>query len=190
MTNRALFAGISEAFQSDAKADFTLRIAPVSVELAPGIIVKTIGYNGTVPGPLLRMREGVSATVEVVNDTDAEELVHWHGLSVPSEVDGASEEGTPTVPAHGRRRYTFVPKPSGTRWYHTHNMAGTDLTRGMYSGQFVFLYVEPKTEPGKYGREVFLAIHELEPSTGIHIGPPDNGLEGSYHIASFNVMIQ
>ncbi len=186
MTNRALFAGISEAFQSDAKADFTLRIAPVSVELAPGIIVKTIGYNGTVPGPLLRMREGVSATVEVVNDTDAEELVHWHGLSVPSEVDGASEEGTPTVPAHGRRRYTFVPKPSGTRWYHTHNMAGTDLTRGMYSGQFGFLYVEPKSEPGNYDREVFLAIHQWEPSTAIHMGPPNNGLEVSYQFASFN----
>jgi multicopper oxidase len=130
---RALFPNIVAATEGVAKADFTLRIAPVSVELAPGKTVKTIGYNGTVPGPILRMREGVATTVDVLNDTDAEELVHWHGLMVPAEVDGAAEEGTPPVPAHGRQRYTFIPKPAGTRWYHTHNIAGSDLTRGMYS---------------------------------------------------------
>lgn len=80
---RALFSSIADANQGVSKADFTLRIAPVSVELAPGKTVKTIGYNGTVPGPILRMREGVATTVDVINDTDAEELVHWHGLMVP-----------------------------------------------------------------------------------------------------------
>jgi FtsP/CotA-like multicopper oxidase with cupredoxin domain len=186
MGSRALFPNLSGAAQSAAKADFTLRIAPVSVELAPGKIVKTVGYNGTVPGPLLRMREGISTTVDVFNDTDTEELVHWHGLMVPSEVDGAAEEGTPPVPAHGQHRYTFVPKPSGTRLYHTHTAAGADLTKGMYSGQFGFLYIEPKSEPGNYDREVFLAIHQWEPSTAIHMGPPNNGLEVSYQYATFN----
>jgi len=95
--------------------------------------------------------------------TQTEELVHWHGLMVPSEVDGAAEEGTPPVPAHGQRRYTFVPKPSGTRLYHTHNAAGADLTKGMYSGQFGFLYIEPKSEPGNYDREAFLTLKEFEP---------------------------
>ena len=180
-----LSAGAFEAPQA-SKADFTLRIAPVSVELAPGKVVKTIGYNGTVPGPLLRVREGVPTTVEVFNDTDTAETVHWHGLKIPSDVDGAVEEGTPPVPAHGHRRYTFTPTPSGTRWYHTHNTAGTDLTRGMYSGQFGFLYIEPKSETGNYDREVFLAIHQWEPSTAIHMGPPNNGLEVSYQYATFN----
>jgi FtsP/CotA-like multicopper oxidase with cupredoxin domain len=183
---RALFPNIAAASQAVAKADFTLRIAPVSVELAPGKIVKTIGYNGSVPGPILRMREGTATTVDVFNDSDTEELVHWHGLMVPAEVDGAAEEGTPPVPAHGHKRYTFIPKPAGTRWYHTHNIAGTDLTRGMYSGQFGFLYIEPKSDPGNYDREVFLAIHQWEPSTAIHMGPPNNGLEVSYQYASFN----
>ena len=168
-----------------AKAAFTIRIAPVTVELASGIVVKTTGYNGTAPGPLLRMREGVSTTVDVLNGTDSEELVHWHGQLVSSEVDGSAEEGTPSVPAHGQRRYTFVPRPAGTRWYHTHNSAGPDLTRGMYSGQFGFLYVEPKSEPGRYDREVFLAIHQWEPFT-THMGPPNNGFEIGYKYASFN----
>lgn len=159
---RALRPGVSEIFQP-AKTDFTLHIAPVSVELAPGKVVKATGYNGTVPGPILRMREGVPVTVDVFNDTDAEELVHWHGLKIPSDVDGAAEEGTPSVPAHGHRRYTFTPTPAGTRWYHTHNAAGANLAAGMYSGQFGFLYIEPKSEPANYDREVFLAIHQWEP---------------------------
>ena len=52
----------------------------VQLEIAPGRTVTTVGYNGTVPGPLIRFREGVSATVDIFNDTDAAEYVHWHGL--------------------------------------------------------------------------------------------------------------
>src|SRR5690348_4802606 len=138
---------------SGAKADFTLRIAPVPVELAPTRIVSTIGYNGTSPGPVLRMREGKPVTVDVINDTDAAELVHWHGLFVPSEVDGADEEGTPAVPPMGRRRYQFTPTPAGTRWYHSHAMANGDLHRGSYTGQFGFLMVESGSDAGQYDQE-------------------------------------
>src|SRR6516164_11377380 len=74
------------------KADYTLRIAPVTVELDRSHILSTIGYNGTAPGPVLRMREGKRITVEVINDTDTAELVHWHGLLIPAEVDGTAEE--------------------------------------------------------------------------------------------------
>src|SRR5580704_13054499 len=87
------------------KADTTITIAPVTVELTPKLIFSTIGYNGTAPGPILRMREGVPHIVDVVNDTDVPELVHWHGLLLPPELHGAEEEGTPPVPPHGRRRY-------------------------------------------------------------------------------------
>ncbi len=113
-----------------AKTDFTLQIAPVTVELAPNRILSTIGYNGTSPGPRLRMKEGVPVTVNVVNDTDVPEFVHFHGLLIPSDVDGSEEEGTPAVPPHGSRRYQFTPTPAGTRWYHTHTMSMDDLHRG------------------------------------------------------------
>jgi len=147
----------------NSKADFTLRIAPVTVELTPTRIISTIGYNGTSPGPVLRMREGKRVTVEVINDTDVPELVHWHGLFLPSEVDGAEEENTPMVPPRGRIRYQFTPKPAGTRWYHTHTMAGQDLHRGAYTGQFGFLFVESANNLGNYDQEVFLALREWEP---------------------------
>jgi FtsP/CotA-like multicopper oxidase with cupredoxin domain len=143
-------------------ADFSLRIAPMMVELAPQVVISTIGYNDKIPGPLMRVREGQPVTVDVVNETDVPEYVHWHGLFVPSEVDGAAEEGTPPVPPHGRRRYQFVATPAGCRWYHSHTEAMLDLHRGSYTGQFGFLMIDPANDPGSYDQEVFLALHEWE----------------------------
>jgi FtsP/CotA-like multicopper oxidase with cupredoxin domain len=168
-----------------AKPDVTLRIAPVSVELAPGVVYKTAGYNGKVPGPILRMKEGKRITVDVHNDTDIAELVHWHGQFVSSDVDGSMEEGTPEVPAHGRRQYTFEPGPVGTRWYHTHTPSKGNLDIAAFSGQFGFFYVEPKNEPGNYDQEIFLAAHHWGPSLA-HKGPPNNGWEIAYKNGSIN----
>ncbi|HUE13892.1 MAG TPA: multicopper oxidase domain-containing protein [Planctomycetaceae bacterium] len=146
------------------KADYTLRIGTGLVELAPDHIVSTTLYNGQFPGPLLRFKEGQRVVVEVHNDTDTPELVHWHGQMIPSDVDGAAEEGSPFVPAHGMRRIAFVPKPSGFRFYHTHVVAGGDLNRGTYTGQVGAVYIEPKSNPGAYDREIFLVMKEFAPA--------------------------
>jgi len=156
-------AAVAGPTSHERAADFTLRIAPMTLELAPQVVLSTIGYSNQVPGPLLRMREGQLVAVEVVNETDVPEYVHWHGLFVPSEVDGAEEEGTPPVPPHGRRRYQFVAKPAGSRWYHSHAMAMLDLHRGTYTGQFGFLMIDSGNNPGLYDQEVFLALRDWEP---------------------------
>jgi hypothetical protein len=145
------------------KPDITLRIAPVTVPLTHNHIISTIGYNGTSPGPILRMREGVPVTVDVFNETDVPEYVHWHGLHIPSNVDGVEEEETPAVPPHGSRRYQFTPRPAGTRWYHTHTMAMADLNRSTYTGQFGFLMIDSRRDPGNYDHEIFLALRDWEP---------------------------
>jgi FtsP/CotA-like multicopper oxidase with cupredoxin domain len=149
---------------TQAKADYTLRIATGLVELAPDHIVSTTLYNGQFPGPLLRFKEGQQAIIDIYNDTDTPELVHWHGQMIPSDVDGAAEEGSPNIPAHGMRRISLTPKPSGFRFYHTHVVAGGDLNRGTYTGQVGPVYIEPKNNPGAYDREVFLVMKEFEPS--------------------------
>ena len=82
-------------------ADFSLEIGPVALELAPGHIVNTIGYNGSVPGPMMRVREGQTVSVAVHNLSEASDLVHWHGLRVPAEIDGAMEEGSPMIEPGG-----------------------------------------------------------------------------------------
>jgi FtsP/CotA-like multicopper oxidase with cupredoxin domain len=143
--------------------DYLLRIAPVTVELDRSHILSTTGYNGSAPGPLLRMRAGRRVTVDVVNDTDTAELIHWHGMLIPPEVDGTAEEGSPVVAAHGRRRFELTPGPAGSRWYHSHAMAMEDLHRGAYTGQFGFVYVEGGDNPGQYDQELFLALRDWEP---------------------------
>jgi FtsP/CotA-like multicopper oxidase with cupredoxin domain len=152
----------SEPKANGRAADFTLQIAPMLVELAPQVVISTIGYSNQVPGPLLRVREGQHVTVDVVNDTDVPEYVHWHGLFVPSNMDGAEEEGTPPVPPHGRRRYQFVARPAGSRWYHSHTAAMMDLHRGSYTGQFGFFMIDSANDPGHYDQEVFLALREWQ----------------------------
>jgi len=151
--------------QSDSnRPDYVLRISASPVAIAPKHIVSTITYNGQFPGPLLRFKEGQPATVEVHNDTDTPEQLHWHGQMVSTDVDGAAEEGTPFIPAQGMRRIVFTPRPSGFRFYHTHNRAGADLHAGQYSGQVGPVYIEPKHDSGSYDREVFLILKEFEPS--------------------------
>jgi FtsP/CotA-like multicopper oxidase with cupredoxin domain len=144
-------------------ADVTLRIAPVLVDIAKDHTVSTVGYNGTVPGPLIRLKEGVPVTVDLFNDTDVPELVHWHGQIIPADVDGAAQEKSLIVPARGKLRYRLTPQPSGSRWVHTHVMPGPDTSIGTYTGQFGFVYIEPKSNPGAYDQEIFLATHEWEP---------------------------
>src|SRR5579863_2930757 len=145
-------------------ADYVLHIAATPVEIAPKRIVSTITYNGHFPGPLLRFKEGQPATVEVHNDTDAPEQLHWHGQMVSTDVDGAAEEGTRFIPARGMRRIVFTPRPSGFRFYHTHNRAGADLHAGQYSGQVGPVYIEAKREEGNHDRELFLVLKEFESS--------------------------
>ncbi len=145
------------------KADYTLRIAPVTVELDRSHIISTTGYNGTAPGPVLRMREGRPISVDVINDTDTPEFVHWHGMLIPGEVDGTEEEGSPPVPPHGSRRFQLTPGPTGSRWYHSHAMAMDDLHKGSYTGQFGFVFVEGGADPGHYDQELFLALRDWEP---------------------------
>lgn len=145
-------------------ADHTIHIASGLVELAPDKIVSTTLYNGQFPGPLLRLQQGRPVTVDIVNDTDTPEQLHWHGQFLPVDVDGSAEEGTPFIPAHGSRRIRFTPGPSGLRFYHSHLQAHGDLAAGQYSGQVGPVYVEPNREPGHYDREVFLTLKEFQPT--------------------------
>ncbi len=155
--------GVAHAAAAE-NADHTIRIGTGLVELAPDHIISTTTYNGQFPGPLLRFTEGQRVIIDIHNDTDTPEQLHWHGQTVPTDVDGAAEERTPFIPAHGSRRIAFTPGPSGFRFYHTHLRAGADLERGQYGGQVGPVYIEPKQHAGAYDREVFLVLKEFEPT--------------------------
>jgi FtsP/CotA-like multicopper oxidase with cupredoxin domain len=183
------FLSTAAAFFLDPQtpADLTLKIGAVEVPIGPKHTIRTTGYNGSFPGPILRFPESRSVTVDVMNETTSPELVHWHGLRIPSDVDGSAEEGTPMVPAHGQRRYSFVPRPAGTRWYHSHVYAGRNLSRSTYSGQYGLLIVEPSQNPARYDQEIPLALHGWNPYLSTHGG--GEGDEGSLevHYGAFTV---
>ena len=112
----------------------------------------------------LKSQYGERVTIDVRNETDTPEQLHWHGQFVSTDVDGAAEEGTPFIPPHGSRRISFVPKPAGLRFYHTHVRAGANLAEGQYSGLVGPVYIEPKKHAGNYDREVFLTLKEFQPT--------------------------
>jgi len=158
------FSAFFSVSQDQPRADYTLRIKTSPIEIARKRIIYATTYNGQFPGPLFRFKEGRQVTVDIYNDTDVPEQLHWHGQKVSVDVDGAAEEGTPFIPPHGSRRIAFTPNPSGFRFYHTHNRAGANLAAGQYGGEVGPVYIEPAQEPGRYDREVFLVLKEFEPT--------------------------
>ncbi len=166
-----------------AAADYLLVIDSFALEVAPRRFIKTTAYNNQSPGPLLRMKEGVPVTINVTNRTAVNEIVHWHGLFLPPEVDGAMEEGTPHIGPGASASYTFTPEPAGMRWYHTHVMAGRDLKKGLYNGQHGVLWVEPRENPARYDAEFFLVLHDWD---GTMVGSDDGSMSPIYNVSTIN----
>ena len=163
--------------------DVALEIAPYTLEASPKRQIRTVAYNGQIPGPLLRMRQGQAQTVEIRNRSSDAEVVHWHGLFLPPGIDGAMEEGTPMIAPGASVRYTMTPDPSGFRWFHTHTFAGKDLTKGQFSGLHGFLLVEGRNDPGRYDREVFLGLHDW---SGHFQGGGDGFMSPMYNVSTIN----
>ena len=149
---------------STRPADVTLSIERAQIDVAPGHTITTTTYNGTAPGPLIRMREGMPATVDIINrtgmcrsmftGTDSKYRRSWMARKKRAALR------SPRVAASSTRLRRSRP---GSRYVHSHAMTMNDLSRGVYSGQFVFVYVEPKRNPGRYDQEIFLSTHEWEP---------------------------
>src|SRR5277367_1920646 len=89
--------------------DVTLEIAPYTLEASPKHHIRTVAYSSQIPGPLFRMREGEPQSVEIRNLTKDAEVVHWHSLYVPPDIDGAMEESAPMIAPGASTRYTMTP---------------------------------------------------------------------------------
>ena len=139
--------------------EFELTAQEVDWELFPGATVKAWAYNGTVPGPELRVTEGDLVRVVFTNQLAVPTAVHWHGLDVPVAMDGVPGLTQQAVPPGGRFVYEFVATNVGTRWYHSHQDAELQGPLGLYGP----LIVEPRTpEPVVYDREVTFVLSEWD----------------------------
>jgi FtsP/CotA-like multicopper oxidase with cupredoxin domain len=129
-----------------------LTLGTFELDLA-GTIVTTQGYNGKVPGPVIRLTEGDVLRVPVTNGIDEPTLVHWHGISLVNPMDGTLL--TQDVIAPGALfNYEFVVPEAGTHWYHSHYGAQADF--GMYGP----LIIDPRREDLSYDYEYTLVLDD------------------------------
>ena len=140
-------------------ARFTLTARAASIRLPSGRAVDALTFDGTVPGPELRVRQGDLVEVTLVNeDIGSGVSIHWHGVDVPNAEDGVAGVTQDAVPPGGRHVYRFRPNRAGTFWYHTHQVAASEVRRGLFG----VLVVEPREAPSDDGLDLALAAHSIE----------------------------
>ena len=90
------------------------------------------GYNGSVPGPVLRFRQGDTLDIQVRNALPQVTTVHWHGVRVPNAMDGVPHVTQHPIPLGGTFDYRYRVEDSGTYWYHPHQSSFEQVPRGLY----------------------------------------------------------
>ena len=137
--------------------EFTLTAEPVKWEIQPGLVVDGWGYNGQIPGPTLRVTEGDFVRVHLINHLPEATTIHWHGIDVPTDMDGVPGLSQDPVEPGGDFWYQFYATNPGTRMYHSH----TDTDAQMQLGLFGAFIIDPATpEPAHYDREYTYILSE------------------------------
>lgn len=135
---------------------FELAVQPTTWELLPGIMTRAITFNGTVPGPTIRVTEGDTVEVVVRNGLDAPTSIHWHGLHVPNDQDGVAGVTQDPIAAGATFTYRFSAPHAGTFMYHAHAANSREqIDRGLYAP---FIIDPQGADPIAADREYVLAI--------------------------------
>jgi FtsP/CotA-like multicopper oxidase with cupredoxin domain len=137
---------------------FDLRIGAVAKRLGD-ITVRMLGYNGSIPGPTLKVQQGSEVIVHVINDGDLEATVHWHGLRLENKYDGVPHETQTPIPVGGDFTYRIRFPDPGLYWYHPHIREDYTQEMGLYGN---ILVVPP--DPGYWPlahRDVLLTLDDL-----------------------------
>src|SRR5574341_215377 len=130
-----------ELFELADGDQFDLRIAPVAKHLGDAT-VRMLAYNGSIPGPTLRVRQGSELVVNAVNEGDLEATVHWHGLRLENRYDGTAATQRP-MPIGGSFTYRLKFPDSGVYWYHPHIREDYGQEMGLY-GNVLLVNGEPE----------------------------------------------
>ena len=158
-----------------------LHIGPVRKSIA-GTPLRMLAYNGSIPGPLLRVQQGTMVTVEVTNDAGLDQTVHWHGLRLDNRSDGVPYETQQPIPTGGRYRCELRFPDPGLYWYHPHMREDYAQEMGLY-GQII---VEP-ADPGYWppvNRDIALTLDDLLVQAGqisaFHRSGPTHTMMGRF----------
>lgn len=129
-----------------------LEAAPATTKFLQGAASRTFGYSGSYLGPVIRLHRGDTVTMTVANRLDRDTTVHWHGLLIPSDLDGGPHN--PIAPGEVWQPSLTIDQPAATLWYHPHPHG--DTARQVYHGLAGLLYIEDGSAedlglPARYG---------------------------------------
>jgi FtsP/CotA-like multicopper oxidase with cupredoxin domain len=145
-------------------------------ELAPGKVIKAMAYNGQVPGPTIRLREGERVRITLKNELAEPTTIHWHGVDVPNPMDGVPGITQKPVQPGETFVYEFEARPAGTRWYHTHFAEHKQMDLGLAAP----LMIEPADpEPFATDREYTLVFDDWATGTGRPLPSTREGTTGA-----------
>lgn len=164
----------------DGVKEFHLIAEPVQHEVAPGMIINAWGYNGRTPGPTIEAVEGDKVRVLVTNKLKEPTAVHWHGILLPSGMDGVQGLTQRGIPPGDTFAYEFTLQQHGTQMYHSH---GDEMTQ-MGLGAMGFFIIHPKTREPKIDRDYAIFLNEwfVEPGSAT----PNPNIMTDFNIFTFN----
>jgi FtsP/CotA-like multicopper oxidase with cupredoxin domain len=138
---------------------FRISCDEVQWETEPGKLQTARGYNGMIPGPVLRGTEGDQVRIIVTNNLHESTAVHWHGLYVPNAMDGVPFINQEPIKPGGSFTYEFTLRNPGTHMYHSHHNSLDQVNRGLL-GAFI---VDPKDRSAypQYDREYIMVLNDL-----------------------------
>lgn len=159
---------------------FRLTAEVIRHEMAPGMMINAWGFNGQTPGPTIEAVEGDRVRILVTNKLPEPTAVHWHGLLLPSGMDGVAGLTQRAIEPGETFSYEFTLKQHGTQMYHSH---GDEMVQiGM--GAMGFFIIHPKTRAKKIDRDyaIFLNEWSVEPGTET----PDTSVMTDFNMFTFN----
>lgn len=166
--------GLARQLPTVSGSDIALTIGKVAVKV-DGKVSRAVGVNGTVPAPLVRLKEGQKVRLRVTNTLDEESSIHWHGLLVPFAMDGVPGISFPGISPRSTFNYEFDVVQSGTYWYHSHS--AYQEQDGLYGP----IVIDPAdADPVAYDREHVIVLSDHSPMGGAKVFHKLKKMGGGY----------
>jgi len=176
--NSVTMADLNEPPGRQPEKDFTLTAQVAHIPVLGGQEAWT--YNGTIPGPELRVKQGDRLRVTLVNHLPASTSIHWHGLRLPNADDGVAGITQDAVPPGGKYTYEFVVKDPGRYWYHSHQDTENQVPLGLYGA----LVVEPANGPA-YDRDYTVMLGDANRARPVQLDAKPGDLVRLRAISAF-----
>jgi FtsP/CotA-like multicopper oxidase with cupredoxin domain len=151
--------------------EFNLEARVADVEILPGVTTAAWTYNGTLPGPYIRAKVGDTVIVHFTNALPEATTIHWHGVRVPNEMDGAPGMTQAVIEPGASFRYEFILRDAGTYWYHPHQSSADQVGRGLYGP----IVVEDPADPAAFGDDLVLMLSDISLDEDGKLLAKDNG---------------